>query len=53
MLAMFQMPNKFYEKDGRVTDPTGEIWDEVWGHTEIALIRRAWACRACARCETA
>ena len=18
---------------GRVTDPTGKIWDEVWGHT--------------------
>jgi anti-sigma factor ChrR (cupin superfamily) len=33
MLAMFQVPNKFYEKDGRVTDPTGELWDEVWGHT--------------------
>src|ERR1043165_530339 len=33
MLAVFQVPNKFYEKDGRVTDPTGKIWDEVWGHT--------------------
>jgi anti-sigma factor ChrR (cupin superfamily) len=33
MLAIFQIPNKFYEKDGRVTDPTGAIWDEVWGHT--------------------
>ena len=33
MLAIFQIPNKFYEKDGRVTDPTGQIWDEVWGHT--------------------
>jgi len=33
MLAIFQVPNKFYEKDGRVTDPTGAIWDEVWGHT--------------------
>ena len=33
MLAIFQVPNKFYEKDGRVTDPTGKIWDEVWGHT--------------------
>ena len=19
--------------NGRVTDPTGKIWDEVWGHT--------------------
>ena len=33
MLAIFQVPNKFFEKDGRVTDPTGAIWDEVWGHT--------------------
>ena len=33
MVAIFQVPNKFYEKDGSVTDPTGKIWDEVWGHT--------------------
>jgi quercetin dioxygenase-like cupin family protein len=33
MLAIFQVPNKFYEKDGRITDQTGRIWDEVWGHT--------------------
>ena len=33
MLAIFQVPNKFFENDGRVTDPTGKIWDEVWGHT--------------------
>ena len=33
MLAMFQVPNKFFEKDGRVTDPSGKLWDEVWGHT--------------------
>lgn len=30
-LAIFQIPNKFYEKDGRVTDPSGKDWDEVWG----------------------
>jgi anti-sigma factor ChrR (cupin superfamily) len=30
-LAIFQIPNKFYEKDGRVTDPTGKDWDSVWG----------------------
>jgi anti-sigma factor ChrR (cupin superfamily) len=33
LLGMFQVPNKFYEKDGRVTDPTGKVWDELWGHT--------------------
>ena len=32
MLAMFQIPNKFYEKDGRVTDLSGTDWDELWGH---------------------
>jgi anti-sigma factor ChrR (cupin superfamily) len=32
-LAMFQVPNKFFEADGRVTDSAGNIWDEVWGHT--------------------
>ena len=32
MLAMFQVPNKFYEKDGRVTDLSGTDWDELWGH---------------------
>jgi len=33
MLAIFQVPNKFFETDGRVTDPAGEVWDKVWGHT--------------------
>jgi anti-sigma factor ChrR (cupin superfamily) len=32
MLAMFQVPNKFFESDGRVTDATGAAWDAVWGH---------------------
>jgi anti-sigma factor ChrR (cupin superfamily) len=31
MLAMFQVPNKFFEKDGRVTDISGADWDELWG----------------------
>ncbi len=30
-VAVFQIPNKFYEKDGRVTDSSGKNWDEVWG----------------------
>jgi hypothetical protein len=29
---MFQVPNKFFEKDGRVTDISGDDWDELWGH---------------------
>ncbi len=30
-LAMFQIPNKFFEKDGRVVDGSGQDWDSVWG----------------------
>jgi anti-sigma factor ChrR (cupin superfamily) len=31
MLAMFQIPNKFYERDGRTTDSSGKDWESVWG----------------------
>ena len=31
MLAIFQIPNKFHEKDGRETDQTGKDWNEAWG----------------------
>ena len=31
MLAMFQLPNKFFERDGRVTDATGQDWESLWG----------------------
>ena len=34
MVAMFQVPNKFFDADGRVTDPTGADWDSVWGHVK-------------------
>ncbi len=34
MLAMFQVPNKFFEKDGRVTDISGADWDSLWGHVD-------------------
>ncbi len=30
MLAMFQIPNKFHEADGRETDMLGHDWDEAW-----------------------
>ena len=29
-IAMFQIPNKFFEQDGRVTDATGKDWDPAW-----------------------
>jgi len=31
-IAIFQIPNKFFEKDGRVTDASGKDWREAWGH---------------------
>jgi hypothetical protein len=31
MLAMFQVPNKFFERDGRVTDISGADWASIWG----------------------
>jgi len=30
MLAIFQIPNKFHEADGRETDVTGQDWDAAW-----------------------
>ena len=30
-LAMFQIPNKFFEADGKVTDSAGKDWQQVWG----------------------
>ena len=30
-LAMFQIPNKFFQADGRVTDMAGADWDSLWG----------------------
>ena len=32
MLAMFQIPNKFHERDGRTTDLGGQDWEALWGH---------------------
>ncbi len=31
MLAIFQIPNRFYEPDGRETDVNGEDWNAAWG----------------------
>jgi len=31
MLAMFQIPNRFYDRDGRETDFLGNDWDKAWG----------------------
>jgi len=37
-LAIFQMPNKFFEQDGKVLDPAGQDWNAKWGE---AMARRA------------
>ena len=31
MIATFQIPNKFFQADGRVTDFLGRDWNETWG----------------------
>jgi quercetin dioxygenase-like cupin family protein len=33
LLGMFQSPNRFFEKDGTITDMLGRDWAEAWGHT--------------------
>ena len=33
MLAIFQVPNKFFEADGKVRDSSGNDWAQAWGHT--------------------
>jgi anti-sigma factor ChrR (cupin superfamily) len=32
MLAVFQVPNKFFEKDGSIVDLVGNAWGKKWGH---------------------
>ena len=32
MVAVFQLPNKFYESDGREIDLVGDAWGAKWGH---------------------
>lgn len=31
LLGMFQMPNKFFASDGKVTDMSGGDWESIWG----------------------
>jgi anti-sigma factor ChrR (cupin superfamily) len=30
MVAVFQIPNKFYQKDGKVVDVLGDDWEKKW-----------------------
>lgn len=41
ILAIFQVPNKFFETDGRVVDAAGQDWDDAWGHTGVQRARRS------------
>ena len=31
LLGMFQMPNRFFEEDGRQLDFLGQDWEQTWG----------------------
>jgi anti-sigma factor ChrR (cupin superfamily) len=44
MIAIFQIPNKFYEKDGSIVDLLGEDWGVKWG--EVAKRRGSAASEA-------
>ncbi len=35
MVAIFLVPNKFFEKDGRVLDLIGREWGVHWGHVPL------------------
>ena len=39
MIAVFQMPNKFFEPDGGVVDFLGNDWEEQWGEALKAQSR--------------
>jgi quercetin dioxygenase-like cupin family protein len=32
MVAIFQVPNKFFEQNGAVVDLVGDDWAAKWGH---------------------
>ena len=31
MLGMFQIPNRFFQADGKVVDFLGNDWEKIWG----------------------
>ena len=35
-LGIFQLPNKFFQLDGRVTDALGNDWEKSWGRASKA-----------------
>jgi anti-sigma factor ChrR (cupin superfamily) len=39
LLGMFQLPNRFFEPDGRVVDFGGNDWDHSWGAAHARVER--------------
>jgi len=37
LIAMFQIPNRFFQTDGKVVDALGNDWEKTWG----ALLKRS------------
>lgn len=31
LLGMFQIPNRFFNAEGKAVDPRGNDWESVWG----------------------
>ncbi len=52
MLAIFQVPNKFFEADGRVVDAAGQRWRGRRGGPRGSPRRRATGHGACRRLKT-
>ena len=42
MLGVFQMPNRFFEADGRVVDFLGNDWEQSWGKAMARSERAAF-----------
>ena len=51
MIAIFQVPNKFFDQAGRVTDAGGKDWDQSWEARVMAgtFAPRVGQCRASTR----
>lgn len=41
MLAFFQIPNRFFETDGRANDMAGTEWQSLWGAVHAARTGRS------------
>jgi anti-sigma factor ChrR (cupin superfamily) len=37
MLAVFQVPNKFFEQNGKIVDMLGQDWDLAWKRSGTVL----------------